>query len=78
MIIIIRYFGRLYLLSSSVIVTVVVFGSRITSLELDVSTVIVNVSLPSTIMSSDTVMPWHTKLPTAVVDGIVRLHLPRG
>ena len=58
-------------------VTVAVLGPIIMSLESDVSTVILNVSFSSTIMSSITVMSRHTELPTAVVEGIVNASFVR-
>ena len=58
--------------SISTIVIVAVLGPITTSFGLDVSTVIVNVSLFSTIMSAGTVMLRHTAVLTAVVEGRVR------
>ena len=55
-----------------------VFGPTTTSVGSVISTVIVNVSLPSTIMSSVTVISRHTELPTAVVEGIVRTSFANG
>ena len=59
------------------IVTTAVLGPMITSFGLDVSTVIVNASLPSTIMSSGILMFWHTKVLTALIEEIARTSFPR-
>ena len=54
------------------------FSPIITSLGLSISTVILNDSLSSTIMSSVTLMLQHTELLTDVVEGIVRSLSARG
>ena len=53
-------------------------GPIITSFGLDVSIVIVNVSLSSTIMSSVTFTSRHTELLIAVVKGITRTSFAKG
>ena len=55
-----------------------VFSPIVTSLGLDVSTVILNDSLSSTLMSSVTLMLRHTELLTDVVKGIVMSSSDRG
>ena len=71
-------FSWLYLPSLSAIVTIAVVCPINTSFALDVSTVIVNISLLSTIISSGTVMLRHTKLLTAVVEGMIRISFAKG
>ena len=58
--------------------TIAVLGPIITSFGLDVSIVIVNASLSSTIMSSVTFTSRHTELLIAAVEGITRTSFAKG